>query len=119
VQRTTADKNLKVIILRLKNAHHLDATSVLALEDLIKHTRKRGIHVLVSGASRKVYLILKRSGVLKVLQEGCVKEEGETNLFLQSPSNPNLSTRDALMRAQELIGEEQVDIKIFYDRNKE
>jgi len=119
VQRTTADPNLKVIILRLKNARHLDATSVLALEDLIKHTRKRGIHVLVSGASRDVYQILKRSGVLRVLQEGCIRAEGETNLFLQSPSNPNLSTRDALIRAQELTGEDKADIKIFFDPNKE
>jgi len=119
VQRTTADENLKVIILRLKNARHLDATSVLALEDLIKHTRKRGIHILVSGAGRDVYQILKKSGVLKVLQEGCLKEEGQTNLFLQSPSNPNLSTRDALLRAQELIGSKKADIKIFFDPNKE
>lgn len=119
VQRTTADENLKVIILRLKNARHLDATSVLALEDLIKHTRKRGIHVLVSGASRDVYQILKKSGVLKVLQEGCLREEGETNLFLQSPSNPNLSTRDALIRAKELLGNQKADIKIFFDPNKE
>ena len=119
VQRTTADENLKVIILRLKNARHLDATSVLALEDLIKHTRNRGIHILVSGAGRDVYQILKKSGVLKVLQEGCLKEEGQTNLFLQSPSNPNLSTRDALIRAQELIGSKKADIKIFFDPNKE
>jgi len=119
VQRTTADENLKVIILRLKNARHLDATSVLALEDLIKHTRKRGIHILVSGASRDVYLILKRSGVLNVLQEGCKREEGQTNLFLQSPSNPNLSTRDALIRAKELLGTDKADIKIFFDPNKE
>ena len=55
VQRTIADQNLKVIILRLKNARHLDATSVLALEDLIKHTRKKGVHVLISGATRDVY----------------------------------------------------------------
>ena len=119
VQLTTLDKNLKVIILRLKNARHLDATSVLALEDLIKHTRRRGIHILISGASRDIYQILKNSGVLKVLQKGCVKAQGQTNLFLQSPSNPNLSTRDALIRAQELIGEEEVDIKIFFDPNKE
>jgi len=57
--------------------------------------------------------------VLKVLQEGCIKEKGQTNLFLQSPSNPNLSTRDALIRAQELIGEDKIDIKIFSDPNKE
>jgi len=29
------------------------------------------------------------------------------------PSNPNISTRDALMRAQDLLGTDEADIKIF------
>ena len=33
--------------------------------------------------------------------------------------NPNISTRDALIRAQELLGTKEADIKIFYDKNKE
>ncbi|NWK56480.1 SulP family inorganic anion transporter [Verrucomicrobiaceae bacterium N1E253] len=119
VQRTTADPNLKVIILRLKNARHLDATSVLALEDLIKDTRKKGVHILISGATREVYTILKQSGVLKTLQKGCNRKAGETNLFMYFQPNPNISTRDALIRAQELLGTKQADIKIFYDPNKE
>ncbi|MBT8038484.1 MAG: SulP family inorganic anion transporter [Verrucomicrobiae bacterium] len=119
VQRTIADENLKVIILRLKNARHLDATSVLALEDLIKHTRKKGVHVLVSGATRDVYEVLKKSGVLKTLQKGCDRTQGETNLFMYFSENPNISTRDALIRAQELLGTQEADIKIFYDPNQE
>ena len=99
IQRTIADDNLKCIILRLKNARHLDATSVLALDELIKDTRKKG--------------------VLQTLQEGCIREEGETNLFMYFRSNPNISTRDALIRAQQLIGTKDADIKIFFDTNKE
>lgn len=119
VQRTAADENLKVIILRLKNARHLDATSVMAMQDLIKFMRQQGRHVLVSGASREVYKVLKLSGVLETVQEGCDRKEGQTNLFLFSPSNPNLSTRDALLRAQELLGTKKADIKIFYDPSHE
>ena len=115
VQRTASDTNLKVIILRLKNARHLDATSVLALDALIRHMRKQGRHVIISGATRQVYLVLKHSGVLETILEGCDRSQGETNLFFTSPSNPNLSTRDALLRAQELIGTDKADIKIFYD----
>ena len=118
VLRTTADKNLKVIILRLKNARHLDATSVLALEDLIKDTRKKGVHILISGATREVYTVLKKSGVLETLQEGCDRKSGETNLFMYFQPNPNISTRDALIRAQELLGTKKADIKIFYDPKK-
>lgn len=118
IQRTVSDPAIQVIILRLRNARHLDATSVMALEDLIKFLRARGLHLLISGASREVYLLLKNSGVLATLQEGCKREEGETNLFLNSPSNPNLSTRDALKRAQELLGTNKADIRIFFDPNK-
>ncbi|MGJ8678203.1 MAG: SulP family inorganic anion transporter [Akkermansiaceae bacterium] len=118
VQRAIADERLKVIILRMKNARHLDATSVLALQDLIKQTRRQGIHVLISGASKDVYSVLKKSGVLQTLQEGCDRSQGETNLFMNFQSNPNISTKDALLRAQDLVGTKEADIKIFYDKNQ-
>ncbi len=118
IQRTIADDNLKCIILRLKNARHLDATSVLALDELIKDTRKQGVHVLISGATREVYEVLKKSGVLDTLQQGCVRSQGQTNLFMYFRNNPNISTRDALIRAQELIGTKEADIKIFVDSEK-
>ncbi len=119
IQRTVLDENLKVIILRLKNARHLDATSVMALEDLIRFTREEGRHIIVSGAPRDVYRVLKASGVLEVLQEGCDREAGESNLFLYNSSNPNISTRDALKRAQQILGTSKADIKIYYDPTKE
>ena len=119
VQRIAADENLKIIILRLKNARHLDATSVLALADMIKFMRERDRHVLISGTPRPVYRVLKNSGVLEVLQEGTSKEEGTSNLFMFAPSNPNLSTRSALQRAQQLLGSKKADISIFHDANKD
>lgn len=119
VQLTASDPNLKVIILRMKNARHLDATSVMALDDLIKHMRKQERHVIISGATRNVYKVLKQSGVLETILEGCDRAQGETNLFFTSPSNPNLSTRDALLRAQELLGTKNADIKIFYDKSQD
>lgn len=115
VQHIVVDPNIKVIILRLKNAHHLDATSVMALRELINFVRSKDRHLIISGATRSVYKVLKSSGVLKTLQRGCRREEGETNLFFYAPSNPNISTRDALIRAQELLGTTKADVKIFYD----
>lgn len=119
IQRTVSDPAIQVIILRLKNARHLDATSVMALEDLIRFMRQKGLHLLVSGAPKEVYRVLKRSGVLETLQEGCDRRAGETNLFLSNPRNPNLSTRGALKRAQQLLGTEKADIRIFYDPGQE
>jgi sulfate permease, SulP family len=118
IQRTVSDPALKVIILRLKNARHLDATSVMALEDLIRFTRAHERHILISGATREVYRVLKQSGVLVTLQEGCDREAGESNIFIHKPSNPNLSTRDALKRAQQLLGTDKADIRIYYDPSK-
>lgn len=118
IQRTAADPSLKILILRLKNARHLDATSVLALEDLVKFMRANDRHVLISGATREVYRVLKHSGVLDTLQLGADRKNGESNLFLNRPSNPNLSTRDALKRAQQLLGGEKAEVRIFYDPTK-
>ncbi|MEX1049084.1 MAG: SulP family inorganic anion transporter [Akkermansiaceae bacterium] len=118
IQRTMTDPAIKVIILRLKNARHLDATSVMALEDLILFMRGHGLHLIVSGASREVYRVLKQSGILITLQEGCDRSVGESNIFLTNARNPNLSTRAALKRAQQLLGTDKAEIRIFYDPNK-
>lgn len=111
VARIAEDPSLAVIVLRMRNARNLDATSVCALEELIKFTREKGRHLIISGAGREVFRILKKSGVLNVLQEDCA--EGESNIFLFEPKNPNISTRYALQRAQKLLGTKQADISIY------
>ncbi|MGK0189999.1 MAG: SulP family sulfate permease [Verrucomicrobiales bacterium] len=110
IQRTAADPNLKVIILRLKNARHLDATSVMALEELIHFLGAQGRFLLVSGAMRDVYKVLRNSGMIEVI--------GRDNIFMGVPSNPNISTKNALKRAQELLGTKDAEVHIFYDPNK-
>ncbi len=115
VQRAMADPNLKVIILRLKNARNLDATSVMALGELITTTRAQGRFVLISGANRGVYRVLRNSGLLEVINTDCDRKQGESNIFPYTPSNPNIATRNALKRAQKLLGTRSADIRIFYD----
>ena len=107
IQRTAHDENLKVIILRMKNARHLDATSVMALEELIGYLRDHGRHLLISGLSKEVYRVLRNSGMVEIV--------GRDNLFMGSAQNPNLSTRNALKRAQFLLGTKEADVRIFYD----
>ncbi|MEX2581176.1 MAG: SulP family inorganic anion transporter [Verrucomicrobiales bacterium] len=107
IQKTSLDPALSVIILRLKNARHLDATSVVALEEMVRFLRDHDRHVIISGASKDVYRVLKNSGSVEVI--------GRENIFLNHPQNPNLSTRNALKRAQELLGTKEADIRIFYD----
>ncbi len=111
VARIAEDPSLAVVVLRMRNARNLDATSVCALEELIRFIREKGRHIIISGASRKVFRILKKSGVLNILQEDC--DKGESNIFVVEPRNPNMSTRKALMRAQQLLGTKQADISIY------
>lgn len=109
IQKTSLDPDLRVIILRLKNARHLDATSVVALEEMVQFLRKLDRHVIISGATKDVYRVLRNAGSVEVI--------GRRNIFLNHPRNPNLSTRNALIRAQELLGTTEADIRIFYDPN--
>ena len=118
VQRITTDPSLKVIILRLKNARHLDATSVLSLSELAEFVRSQQRHLLVCGCPRSIYRVLKNSGAWDILQDGCNRQVGESNVFPESPANPNLSTRNALKRAQQLLGTRDAEMLIFVDTKK-
>ena len=107
IQRSCVDPNLRVIILIMKNARHLDATSVIALEDLIGFLRDKGRHLIISGATKEVYRVVRNSGLIDFL--------GRENFFMYTPKNPNISTRNALVRAQELLGTDKAEVKIYYD----
>ena len=110
IQQTAADPNLRIIILRMKNARHLDATSVMALQELTDFLRLDGRDLIISGLSKEVYRVLKNAGMVPVI--------GRENLFIGSAQNPNLSTRNALKRAQAILGTSHADVRIFYDPSK-
>lgn len=111
IRAVCADENLRIIILRLKNARHLDGTCIMSLEELIKFLRESGRELIVSGARREIYRTFRDSGLLDVL--------GKENFFMGSTENPNVSTRNALLRAKELLHGRQAEIKIFYDPSKQ
>jgi len=110
IQRTCADPNLRIIILRLKNARHLDATSVMALEELVRVLRAEKRDLIVSGAMKDVYKVLRDSGLVDVI--------GRENIFPGSTTNPNISTRNALKRAQQILGSAEADVRIYFDPTK-
>ena len=107
IRRVCHDPNLKALVLRMRNARHLDATSAMALEELAVFLHSSGRHLLISGATKEVYRILRDTRILETI--------GRDNFFLGSVRNPNLATRNALKRAQELIGPEKAEVKIYFD----
>jgi SulP family sulfate permease len=106
VRRQAEDENIRVFILRMKNARHLDATTVMALESLHDYLRKTGRYLLISGSSPDVTRVLRNSGLLKQI--------GEENIF-PAEINPTIATKRALVRARELLPE-KAEVRLFYDR---
>ena len=95
IRRVGEDENLRVLVLKLLNAHHLDATSVLALEELLEYLKEKNCHVLLCEVRRDALRILRNSGVLSRMNR--------KNVFPHTSSNPTLSTAKAIKRAKLLV----------------
>lgn len=106
VRRLAEDPNIKVFILRMKNARHLDATTVMALGQLIDFLHSQDRHLLISGVHGDVAAVLKRSGLADKI--------GPDNLF-PAEENATLATKKALQRAQALIGVKP-ELRVFYQQ---
>lgn len=107
VRRLAEDPNIRVFILRMKNARHLDATTVMAMGQLLDYLHSQGRHLLISGVHGDVAAVLKRSGLADKI--------GIDNLF-PAEENPTLATKKALQRAQTLIGVKP-ELRVFYQQN--
>lgn len=101
---------MRIIILRTRNAHALDGTAAMAIRDLIRFARSRDRDIIVSGAHQEVERVFYNSGL--------IDELGEANFHRWHPNEPNLSTRHALKRAQEILGQESADITIYASDKK-
>jgi SulP family sulfate permease len=107
VRRLAADPNIRDFILRMKNARHLDATTVMALDQLHDYLKSENRHLLISGVHGDVALVLKRSGLAARI--------GLENMF-PAEENPTLATKKALQRAQQLLPNQKPAVRIFYSK---
>jgi len=89
--------DLKVIILRLKNARDIDATACLAIQHLNQYLRESGRYLLLCGLTYSTWEILSSSGTVKAV--------GKENLFVVEEHQPRLSLQKALKRAKSLVAE--------------
>ena len=91
----------------MKNARHLDASTVMALENLHDYLRETGRYLVISGSNPEVTRVLENSGLLRQI--------GTENIF-PGESNPTVSTSKALKRAKELVPGDSPDLRVFYDK---
>jgi SulP family sulfate permease len=91
----------------MKNARHLDASTVMAMENLHDYLTQTGRHLLISGSSPEVTRVLENSGLLRQI--------GRENIF-PAEANATMATRNALKRAKELLPGEAADLRVFYDK---
>ncbi|MBM3889718.1 MAG: SulP family inorganic anion transporter [Verrucomicrobia bacterium] len=111
VRRLAHDPNIRVVILRMKNARHLDATAVMALEALLKFLRAGHRLLLVSGATPDVMRVLNNSGLASLL--------GRENVF-EAEEDLTQATRKALVRAQQFLGAKvEPEVRVFYEKKEE
>jgi SulP family sulfate permease len=107
VRRLAENQDIRVFILRMKNARHLDASTVLALETLHAYLRETGRHLLISGSNPDVTSVLRNSGLLA--------QFGSENIFPAEP-NPMSATRRALKRAKKLLPDQKPEVRLFYEQ---
>jgi SulP family sulfate permease len=111
IRRVFEEENLKILVLRMKNAHILDATCVLAMEELINYMKENRRYLLISGVRNKIYSVIENSGILDKI--------GRENVFKEDPNNPTFSTALAMKRAQEILGGREANVTIYVNPTQE
>ena len=110
MRRIYEEPQLKIVILKMRNAYHMDASSVMALEELVRHMNKMGRYLILSEVRKDLLRVLNNSGVAEYIES--------RNIFLDDASNPTLSTAKALKRAKEHLGENDPNVSIYVETKK-
>ncbi|MGB1128337.1 MAG: SulP family inorganic anion transporter [Opitutales bacterium] len=111
MRRICEDPNLKIVVLKMRNAYNMDATGVMALEELIRYMNKMGRYLILSEAKEDLIRVLKNSGLYDYIEA--------RNIFTDDPSNPTMSTARALKRAKEQLGNTAANVSIYVDPVKD
>ena len=111
MRRICEDPNLKIVILKMRNAHHMDASGVMALEELVRYINEMGRYLILSEAKSDLIRVLRNAGLYEYMEA--------RNIFMDDPKNPTLSTARALKRANEHLGDTDANVSIYIDTNKE
>lgn len=95
VKALAQDPEVKVIILKMTNAFHLDATACAALQNLLRYIKARHCTLILTGLARPVWQVLSDSGFMK--------EIGQNNLFIVNTLQPSACILAAYYHAESLL----------------
>ncbi len=104
LRRASADPNLKVLILKFREAHHLDANGVLLLQDLANTLKSSSRHLILCEAKPETMRIFEKAGLVKTI--------GHENVIPWNETNPTSALAQAVKRARELTGNAQAVLHI-------
>jgi sulfate permease, SulP family len=107
MRRICEDPNLKIVVLKMRNAHNMDATGVMSLEELVRHMNEKGRYLILSEVKADMRRVLQNSGLYDYIES--------RNIFHDDPHNPTLSTARALKRAKEQLGDSIANVSIYID----
>ncbi len=105
LRRMLADPDLRVLILKFRNAHHLDATSAMLLEELVRSARSAGRSIIICEVRPEVYRVFRAAGLVPVI--------GRENIFMDTPENLPLSSARAIRHAYKILGGREARVSIF------
>lgn len=95
VRAIADDPRVRVIVLHLTNAYHIDASSCVALQQLYKYLQNSDRYLIATGLTRQVWQVLCHSGF--------ASELGHDNLFMVDERDPSQSTKSALKWAETVL----------------
>ena len=104
LRRASADPNLKVLVLKFREALYLDANGVLLLRDLADTLKADGRHLILCEAKADTMKIIINAGLDQTV--------GKENVFPFEEANPNVALAKAVRRARELAGGGQAVLRI-------
>ena len=104
LRRASADPNLKVLVLKFREALYLDANGVLLLRDLADTLKSDGRHLILCEAKADTMKIIVNAGLDQSV--------GPENVFPYDDTQPNLALAKAVRRARELAGGGQAVLRI-------
>ena len=107
MRRICEDPNLKIVVLKMRNAHNMDATGVMALEELVRYMNEKGRYLILSEVKADMAQVLKNSDLYDYIED--------RNIFRDDPCNPTMSTAKALKRAKEHLGDSEANVSIYVD----